>query len=71
MAMTKRLQSVEEVIEELGGPKAVKAITHCASPSVVPMWKNRKKFPAKTFTLLQAALHERGLSAPNDLWGMP
>lgn len=69
--MTKRLQTVEEVIAELGGPQAVAEMTEKKSASAVPMWKNRKRFPAKTFTILQAALHERGLSAPNDLWGMP
>ena len=69
--MSKRLQTVEEVIAELGGPKVVADLTDKRSASAVPMWKNRKRFPAKTFTILQAALHKRGLSAPNDLWGMP
>lgn len=69
--MSKRLQTVEEVIAELGGPQAVKELTRAASPSVVPMWKNREHFPTKTYTILQAALQERGLSAPNHLWRMP
>jgi hypothetical protein len=69
--MIKRLQTVEEVIAELGGPKAVGQLTERKSASAVPMWKNRKRFPPKTYTILQAALKERGLSAPNDLWGMP
>jgi hypothetical protein len=69
--MRKRLQTVEEVIAELGGTDAVKALTHRASPSAVPTWKYRKRFPTTTFTILQAALNERGLTAPNDLWGMP
>jgi hypothetical protein len=69
--MTKRLQTVEEVIAELGGPQAVAELTEKKSISAVPTWKYRKRFPAKTFTILQAALQRRGLSAPNDLWGMP
>jgi len=69
--MIKRLQTVEEVIAELGGPKAVSELTDRKSASAVPMWKIRKRFPTTTFTILQAALQERGLSAPNDLWGMP
>jgi hypothetical protein len=66
------LRSIEEVIEKLGGPKAVAELTNrTGSPSVVPNWVKRNKLPAKTFTTMQAALQARGLSAPNDLWGMP
>lgn len=66
------LNSIEAVINELGGPKAVAELTkRTGSPSVVPNWVKRNKLPAKTFTTLQAALQARGLSAPNDLWGMP
>ena len=69
--MIKRLQTVEEVITELGGFQAVAEMTGKESISAVPTWKWRKRFPAKTFTILQAALQQRGLSAPNELWGMP
>lgn len=68
--MTKHLETVEEVIAELGGPQAVAELTEKKSQSAVPMWKNRKRFPANTFTTLQTALQARGLSAPNNLWGM-
>lgn len=69
--MLKELSSVEEVISELGGFDAVKVLTKSKSPSVVPMWKNRKRFPAKTYPVLKPALEERGLSAPDKLWGIP
>lgn len=69
--MVKQLSSVEEVISELGGFDAVRLLTNRQSTSAVPMWKNRKRFPATTYTVLKSALEKRGLSAPNKLWGMP
>ena len=69
--MTKHLQTVDEVISELGGVKAVAELTkRTENPSTVPMWKNRKRFPATTFKTLQNALRERGAVAPDELWGM-
>jgi hypothetical protein len=69
--MTKHLKTVEEVIDELGGLKAVAALTgRTGSPSVVWNWKDRQRFPATTFVTLQTALQTRGLSAPHDLWRM-
>ncbi len=69
--MVKQLTSIEEVISELGGPVAVKDLTKRRSASAVPMWKSRRKFPASTYTTLKEALQARGLTAPNELWGMP
>jgi hypothetical protein len=68
--MKNNLETVEDVIAALGGQKRVAELTCRASVSAVPMWKIRKRFPAKTFTVLQGALRDLGLSAPNDLWGM-
>ncbi|WP_370191782.1 carph-isopro domain-containing protein [Bradyrhizobium elkanii] len=68
--MTKRLSTIEEVISELGGPKAVAELTGRASQSAVPMWKSRGRFPATTFKTMQAALLERGADAPSELWSM-
>lgn len=67
--MKQSLETVEDVVTALGGPKRVAELTSRAS--AVPMWKVRKRFPARTFTVLQSALQDLGLSAPNDLWGMP
>jgi hypothetical protein len=69
--MTKQLHTVEEVISELGGFDAVKELTNREGASVVPMWKHRRKFPPNTYTVLKSALQERGVSAPDELWGMP
>lgn len=69
--MSKELRTVEQVIETLGGHKAVAELANCSSPSVVPMWKSRKKFPSWTYTVILPALQAKGLSAPNKLWGMP
>jgi hypothetical protein len=70
-AMKNNLETVEEVIAALGGPKKLKELTFRESPSAVPTWKYRKRFPTTTFTVMQGALHNLGLSAPNNLWGMP
>jgi len=70
--MIKHLETVDEVIEELGGTKAVAELTdRRKDSSVVLMWKNRKRFPANTFTAIQPALKRRNAAAPNSLWGMP
>jgi len=69
--MTKQLSTIDEVIEELGGFKAVAELTNKASASAVPMWKSRKRFPAKTYTVMKSALNAIGATAPDDLWGMP
>lgn len=67
----KQLETVDEVISELGGFEAVKELTNRDSASAVPMWKHRKRFPTTTYTVLKSALQERGFSAPDKLWGMP
>lgn len=64
------LNSTEDVIEALGGNQAVAAITRRNKDGVVWNWKDRKTFPANTYVVLKAALKERGLSAPDSLWGM-
>ncbi len=68
--MAKQLSTIEDVISVLGGVDAVKELTKRTSASAVPMWKNRKKFPTRTYSVMKAALQKRGLSAPDDLWGM-
>ena len=65
------LGSIEEVIDELGGIKAVAELTKRASPSAVPNWKVRKAFPTDTYAIMKAALAAKGATAPGELWGMP
>ena len=72
MWMNKQLNTVEEVISELGGYQAVRELTEKNSNlSTVMMWKTRQKFPATTYARMQAALRAKGATAPDDLWGMP
>ncbi|WP_369527279.1 carph-isopro domain-containing protein [Bradyrhizobium elkanii] len=66
--MTKRLSTIEEVISELGGPKAVAELTNRTSQSAVPMWKSRQRFPASTYAVMKAALRSHGADAPDSLW---
>jgi hypothetical protein len=69
--MAKRLNTVEEVISELGGYNAVRELTNRhGTPSTVLMWKVRKSFPPNTYAVMKAALHARNADAPDSLWNM-
>ena len=68
--MTKHLTTVEQVILELGGVKAVAKLVGSETISLVPTWQWRGRFPARTVKVLQSALHKVGASAPDCLWGM-
>lgn len=66
----RQLQSVEDVISELGGFDSVKELTKRDGTFTVPMWKHRKKFPPDTYLVMKAALDAKGAEAPAELWGM-
>jgi hypothetical protein len=68
--MVKQLNSIEEVISELGGIEAVRELTRRPTTSVVPMWKVRKTFPTNTYAVMKAALRVKGADAPDSLWNM-
>lgn len=68
--MVKQLQSVEDVISELGGNDAVRELTNRGKPSAVLMWKVRQTFPRETYLIMKAALREKGADAPDSLWKM-
>jgi hypothetical protein len=68
--MVKQLSTIEEVISELGGPRAVAELTNRGSVSAVPTWKLRKSFPTNTYAVMKAALEAKGFAAPDHLWGM-
>lgn len=61
------LTSVPDVINVLGGMPAVADLTGRKS-NVVWNWKDRKAFPANTYAVMKAALHARGVDAPDSLW---
>lgn len=69
--MITRLNSIEEVIDALGGNREVASLTGRKSLHAVSMWKNRNAFPGSTLLIMQAALKTRGKSAPSQLWGIP
>jgi len=62
------LNTVDEVIDSLGGNKAVAKALKIA-PHAVIRWRDRK-LPAHTFLAIQALLRVKGLYAPPELWGM-
>jgi hypothetical protein len=68
--MAERLCTVSDVVDALGGNLGVAAITGVKHTSAISNWKRIGKFPAKTHKILQDALHERSMKAPDDLWGI-
>lgn len=64
------IQTIGEVIQELGGTEAVRRLTKRKGVSAVLTWKYRNKFPFATYTTIQGALQQKGKTAPNSLWGM-
>ncbi len=65
------LGSIEKVIEELGGTKAVAELTkRTGSISTVPNWIKRKRLPSTTYKIMKTALEEKGATAPDEFWGM-
>ena len=63
------LDSAAAVFEALGGVAAVAAITD-ATYRQAWNWKDKDKFPARTYLPLCNALAARGKTAPASLWGM-
>jgi hypothetical protein len=64
------LETVDAVIDALGGPEKVRQMTKREAASAVPMWKTRKKLPPDTYKIMQEALFEQRMTAPDHLWGM-
>jgi hypothetical protein len=65
------IKTIEQVIEALGGVKAVAELTKRTSPSAVPNWIMRNSFPTDTYAVMKAALRDKGATAPGALWKMP
>jgi Meiotically up-regulated gene 113 len=65
-----RLLAMNEVIDALGGLKAVADLTG-KNYRAVCMWKSSlKKFPSKTFVRMRDALRQKGIEPDPRLWGM-
>jgi len=66
---SRQLQSKTEVIEALGGERAVAALTG-ASYKIVENWKREKKIPGKYYPVMIHALRRKRLNAPDTLWNV-
>lgn len=66
----KRLRTVDQVVDALGGLSEVCKITD-ANLKQAWHWHGRAgQFPANTYVALQRALRRRGYEAPARLWNM-
>lgn len=63
------LQTTSEIIDELGGNRAVGELTG-SKPKAVSMWRTNGRFPWHTQSPITEALKARGKSVPSFLWGM-
>lgn len=63
------VNSVGELIEVLGGPKAT-ADKLDATPQMVVNWRATNVLPARKFLVQRRALKDLGIEAPVTLWGM-
>ena len=63
------LNTVESIIEALGGPTATATIVGVV-PSAINNWKTRGEIPSDKFMLLERALADRGKGKPSpNLFG--
>lgn len=62
------LQTTDDVIEALGGNRAVGDLT-TSNAKAVSNWRG-SKFPAWTYLAIKGALKRTGKSAPDALWAM-
>jgi len=65
----KRLNTFDDVVATLGGPRAVGRMTDQNSAAVCNWRRRRQKFPTKYFFLMKRELEARDAEAPLDLWG--
>lgn len=65
----RNLQTVDAVIDELGGTVATSRLAG-VRPSQVSGWRSAKRLGAKSFLVLRRELESRGYTAPARLWGI-
>lgn len=61
------LETVDDVITELGGTAAVAALCGTGSPAV-SNWRSAGKIPSNKFLIFEAALRDRGRVVPLSLF---
>ena len=64
-----RLATTIEVMDALGGVKAVAALTK-RTYNAAHNWRSSERFPSNTYVTLTRALEAKGKTAPPSLWGM-
>ena len=67
--MTRTLQTVDQVIDELGGTVRTSEIAS-VRPSQVSGWRSAKRLGTKSYLVIKQELAKRGLNAPARLWGI-
>jgi hypothetical protein len=69
MCQDHQLETVDQVIDALGGTCAVARRT-ARDPRAVSNWRMRGKLPADTYPILVHDLAAKGRKAPPALWGV-
>jgi hypothetical protein len=64
------LETVDDVLDALGGSSAVMAITGVRTPQAISNWRRRRHIPPQHFSVMADALIARGHVARRRLWGM-
>ena len=62
--MWKEIKTSAQAIELLGGPTRVAAMFADVDRSAVSMWRARKRFPPKTWLVLEPRLRGKGSFSP-------
>lgn len=69
MCQGAQLETVDQVIDALGGTSAVARRT-ARDPRAVSNWRMRGKLPSNTYPILVHDLAAKGHRAPAELWGI-
>lgn len=64
----RQIESAREVVERLGGIKAVAALTGRKTTTVSAWQAKFGSFPSETYSLMRDELAKLGYSAPRTLW---
>jgi len=64
----RRLDTLEDVVRELGGVVQVARITR-RKPRAVRNWRRKGTFPSALYFVMVDKLLDRGFYAPRSLWG--
>jgi hypothetical protein len=67
--MTRTLQTVDQVIDKLGGTVRTSELAG-VRPSQVSGWRSAKRLGTKSYLVLKQELETRGFTAPAKLWGI-